>query len=171
MGVALLAVVPLVWLLMWWGWRSRARRQQGVAPLPPVPDAPGRTVFGPADGTYAGTTTAESWLDRVVAGGLGTRSGVKVSVHGTEGPSGVLLARRGAPDVWIGSDALRGVRLDRGLAGKVVDAGGLVVLEWRLGDLDLDSGVRLRIESDRLALVEAVAAVSQDGVEGVGPRG
>ncbi len=173
-GVLLLAVVPLVWLLMWRGWRSRVRRQHGVAALPAVPDALHPTVFGPVDGTYAGTTTAESWLDRVVAGGLGARSAVTVTVHGpgdVEGASGVLLARHGAPDVWLGSEALRGARLDRGIAGKVVGARGLVVLEWTLGDLDLDTGVRLARETDRVALADAVASATTHGAEGVGPRG
>jgi hypothetical protein len=44
-------------------------------------------------------------------------------------------------------DALREARLDKGIAGKVLTEGGLLVVTWALGDKLIDSGFR----SDRAA--------------------
>ena len=172
-GVALLAVVPIIWALMWWGWRARARRQRDLAPLAPVPEVLGPSMFGPLAATYVGSTASGVWLDRVVAHGLGARAAASVSVHGPGGPSGVLVKRSGAPDLWMGEEALVGARLDRAIAGKVVGADGLVVLTWQLGDAAVDSGVRLRRKTDRVALVAAASELARagKGAEGVVTRG
>jgi hypothetical protein len=73
----------------------------------------------------------------------------------------------------MGEDALLGARLDRAIAGKVVGSDGLVVLTWQLGDTAVDSGMRLRRETDRVALLGAASALVRagHGAEGVGPRG
>ncbi len=151
-GLLLLMLVPVVWGLMWWGWRARGRRQAGVAAPPPVPDDPGAQVLGPLEAVYVSSTRAGDWLDRVVAHGLGGRSAASVSVHA----AGVLLARRGAPDVWVPAGSLEDVRRDRGAAGKFVGEQGLVVLTWRLGEDALDTALRTRYEADRDRLERAV---------------
>ena len=72
---------------------------------------------------------------------------------------GLLLARTGAPDLFIPAPALRGVRLERGMAGKFVEEGGLVVVTWQHGPGELDTGFRPRAAADRDALVAAVDAL------------
>lgn len=159
-GVLMLALVPVVWALIWVGWRGRARRQGDVASLPAVPDDLSDIVFGPVEATYVSTTSAGDWLDRIAVGGLGVRSAAEVGVH----PGGVLLARTGAPGVWVPRTALTAVRRERGMAGKFVDRDGLVVLTWTLGDRLLDTGLRVRRETDRDALEDAVGQLlTEDG--------
>lgn len=151
-----LLIVPLLWGLMWLGWRGRGRRQSSLPPLPAVPaGGVGTPVLDDLRAVYVSTTSAGRWLDRVVAQGLGTRSEAAVRVT----PEGVHIVRVGAPDLWIPTASLDDVRLERAIAGKVVEKEGLVVLTWRLGTARLDTGLRLRYEADRARLVEAVRSL------------
>ncbi|OJX94358.1 MAG: hypothetical protein BGO96_15790 [Micrococcales bacterium 73-15] len=160
LAAAVCVLIALVALgAMWWGWRRRARRTgAGLAeltePWEPFPaDAPGGLVV---EGIYVSTTTAGDWLDRIAAAGLGVRSAVTAYVD----ERGLLLARRGAPDVAVPARDLVVARRERGIAGKVADAGGLVVVRWRLGDRELDTGVRPRYSRDLDRLVDAVNALA-----------
>lgn len=145
------AVVVGLWLLMLRGWRRRAQRQAG---LPPLAVPPGD--LGAADlqvpGVYVSTTTEGDWLDRVVAHGLGARSQAVLTVAA----GGVRFERTGAVDVFVPAAAVRGVRLDSGMAGKFVERDGLVVLTWEHGGQRLDTGFRTRHASDRGALLDAL---------------
>jgi hypothetical protein len=133
-----IAFLLLMLVGMWWGWRNRARRQAGLPALPPVPDAPGDELAPRLDGVYVGSTFASSWQDRVVHGGLGVQANATATLH----PSGVLIEREGATAVFLPREAITGARLAPGLAGRVVGEGGLLVIGWRLGDAELDTGLR-----------------------------
>lgn len=154
-ALALLAV-PVVWGLLWWGWRGRVRRTDLGSPLPAVPDAPGPVLLGPVEGTYVSTTSAGDWLDRVAAHRLGVRAAAEVVVH----TLGVTVDRQGEPPVWIPAADVVGARRERGMAGKFTDAQGVVVVTWRLGEHELDTGVRTRYADDRQPLVEAVRGLA-----------
>ena len=158
LALALLLLVPVLWGLMWWGWRGRARRQGDVPPLPAAPDPLPPSTFGPVEGVYVTSTRAGDWLDRVVAHGLGTRTEAQVSVH----REGVLVRRTGAPDVWVPAADLHDVRRERGAAGKFVREDGLVVLTWTLGDARLDTALRPRHDHDRDGLEQAVRQLRQE---------
>ena len=54
----------------------------------------------------------------------------------------MLIARQGSPDIFLPADRLVDARLEPALAGKVVGAGGLLVLRWRHGGQLLDTGLR-----------------------------
>lgn len=148
-----LLLVPVLWALMWAGWRRRGRRQGDV----PAPAQPARGP-GPAaaEGVYVSTCRAGDWLDRVVVHGLGARSGVGVEVA----PDGVALHRTGARSVLVPVGDLLGVRREAGMAGKVVGTRTLVVLTWRLGDARLDTGLRMRSADDADAVVAAVRRIT-----------
>lgn len=150
-ALAVLAVVVL--LLMRKGWRGRAERSAVlVGDLPVAPADPGPVLHGPVEATYVSTTLAGSWLDRVVAHDLGSRSPAQVLVL----PAGVLLQRTGAADVFVPAADLLGAGLAPAIAGKVVGGEGLVILHWRLGTQEVETGVLPRHRADRPALVEAV---------------
>jgi len=151
----LLLVVPLLWGLLWWGWRGRVRRTRLAQAPPAVPTGLGEPLHGPFEAVYVSTTRAGDWLDRVAAHGLGIRSAAQIGVHA----DGVLIVRAGAPDVWVPTASLVGVRRERGQAGKFADRDGVVVVTWRSGDEELDSGLRTRYEADRDRLVDAVQAL------------
>jgi hypothetical protein len=154
--VGLLLFVALVYWLMRQGWKWRALLQSG---LPELPALPGERPEEPSlvgTGRYHGTTTAGNWLDRVVAHGLGVRSLAELALtrHGVE------VRRTGAPDFLVPTAALGGARLDKGIAGKVLTEGGLLVITWRHGGKELDSGFRLHTSADHPAWVEAIDALA-----------
>jgi hypothetical protein len=134
------------------GWRHRAARQSGLPPLAIAPDDPGSPLAPPVAGLYVGTTYATSWQDRVVHAGLGRRANAVLSIS----EQGVRLDRTGDEPVFIPADTLLGARLEPALAGKVVGAGGLLVIRWRLGDAELDTGLRADDKSEYPAAVHAV---------------
>jgi hypothetical protein len=162
-GIGVLAGLTVVVLLATWaGWVRRGARTGALVPeLPAVPGA--EDLRRPAEAemavTYVSTTVGGSWLERVVAHGLGVRSAAVASVH----PEGVLIARRGAPDLFIIAGAVHGVRLADGIAGKVVGGGRIVVIGWQHGAANLETGVLPRHASDRERLVTALTALSGPG--------
>ncbi|WP_308190593.1 hypothetical protein [Streptomyces sp. HPF1205] len=135
--IGLLLVVALVYWLMRQGWQWRRTLQGGLPALPPIPERPGPALLE-SDGRYHGSTTAGQWLDRIVAHGLGVRSRVRLSLA----EEGLVVDRVGAPGFLVPAAALRGARLDRAIAGKVLPEGGLLVVTWEHGGTLLDSGFR-----------------------------
>jgi len=140
--VGLALFVALVYWLMREGWKWRGTLQSDLPELPTAPDEPGPVRLG-MSGRYHGSTTAGQWLDRIVAHGLGTRSRAELTLT----DAGLDVVRPGADDFFIPAAQLRGARLDKGIAGKVLTEGGLLVVTWAHGDRLLDSGFR----SDRAA--------------------
>ncbi|MDQ0603307.1 hypothetical protein QF037_007652 [Streptomyces canus] len=158
--VGLALFVALIYWLMREGWKWRGTLQGDLPELPARP-SPTTTLNGggkppllgmPSEpgaarltmsGRYHGSTTAGQWLDRIVAHGLGTRSRVELTLT----DAGLDVVRPGAADFFVPAAALREARLDKGIAGKVLTEGGLLVVTWEHGDRLLDSGFR----SDRAA--------------------
>jgi hypothetical protein len=150
-GLAMLAVVAVVFVLLAIGWRNRLKRQSDVEQLPQVPAVPGEPT-AVAEGQYVATTTAGDWLDRIAVHGLGIRTNATLEVY----PHGVLFDRSGAPALYIPAASLTGVRLDSGMAGKFVEKDGLLVLAWVHGSHELDTGFRTRRAEDRNVLFAAL---------------
>lgn len=143
---------------MWHGWQARSRRTATLVPtVPEVPEG----VTTPADAveaTYVSSTRSGDWLDRVVAHGLGLRTVALVSVH----PTGVLVARTHAPDVWVPAGALRAVGTSSGQAGKFVGRDELVVLTWvpdASTGVALDTALLVRHDAERPTLLAAAGAL------------
>jgi hypothetical protein len=122
------------------GWRNRQRRQSAYLPAFPQPPAerPADVDLPELTGVYVGSATAGNWQDRIAVGDVGHRSAVTVRLS----DKGLLLDRVGASPLWIPVEAIVDARADRALAGKVMGIDGLFVVRWRLGDHELDSGVR-----------------------------
>lgn len=150
------AVVAVILLALWAmrrGWRARGRRQAWI-PEPqtgPIPDE-GWSVAIP--GLYLGTALHGDWLDRVVVHDLGVRSRADLAWS----PDGVYLARAGARDLLIPSGDIAAVRTDRGVAGTVRGRDSVIVLTWRLGDAELDTGFRADRGEDHAALLDGLMA-------------
>jgi hypothetical protein len=149
-GLAMLAIIAVVFVLLGIGWRNRLRRQSDVEQLPAVP-AELSLPMAAADGQYVATTTAGDWLDRIAVRGLGIRTNAELTVH----PEGALFARAGAGPLFIPADRLTGIRQDSGMAGKFVEKDGLLVVSWTLGSRELDTGFRTRRADDKPAILEA----------------
>ncbi|GAA0425801.1 hypothetical protein [Streptomyces luteireticuli] len=149
--VGLLLFVALMYWLMREGWKWRGTLQGDLPELPAVPEEPGEARLTMA-GRYHGSTTAGQWLDRIVARGLGTRSRVELTLT----DQGLAVVRPGAQDFLVPAAALRGARLDKGIAGKVLTEGGLLIVTWRHGDKEIDSGFRADHPAEHAAWVEAL---------------
>ncbi|MEU5593854.1 hypothetical protein [Streptomyces sp. NPDC020298] len=158
--VGLALFVALVYWLMREGWKWRGTLQGdlpelparpsptttlnggGKPPQPGMPSEPGPAKLS-MTGRYHGSTTAGQWLDRIVAHGLGTRSRAELTLT----DAGLDVVRPSAADFFVPTAALREARLDKGIAGKVLTEGGLLIVTWQHGDRLIDSGFR----SDRAA--------------------
>lgn len=150
-GLITVVIIAVVLLMIWAGWRNRLKRQADVEQLPEVPEAPG-AALNTAEGQYVASTTAGDWLDRIAVHGLGIRTNATLAVY----PHGVLFDRSGAPAVYIPAGDLTAVRQDSGMAGKFVEKDGLLVLRWKLGTHELDTGFRTRRAADKTTLFESL---------------
>lgn len=165
--LVVLAVIGLGLAGMARGTRTRASRQRGLPAPPAVPASVDdlEVRCGPVAGRYLASTTAGDWLDRVVVHGLGNRSRAELTVTS----AGILINRTGEPQVWIPVADLRGVRLDRGIAQQVFEAGGVLVLTWRCGpaqdpdagEVLLDTGFRADSTADHVAVATAAHQLLQ----------
>lgn len=177
--VGLLLFVALLYWLMRQGWKWRGTLQGDLPEPPPLPEdgpdhgqdaepghAPGEPLLE-ASGRYHGSTTAGQWLDRIVAHGLGTRSRADLTLTG----AGVAVRRPGARDFLIPAERLCGARTDKGIAGKVLTEGGLLVITWRLGERRVDSGFRLDRAADHPEWVRRLEARAAARTEALTPAG
>jgi len=149
--VGLALFVALVYWLMREGWKWRGTLQGDLPELPTAPDDPGTAKLG-MSGRYHGSTTAGQWLDRIVAHGLGTRSRVELTLT----DAGLDVVRPGATDFFVPREALREARLDKGIAGKVLTEGGLLVVTWAHGERLIDSGFRSDHAAEHNEWVDAI---------------
>jgi hypothetical protein len=159
---AALFVLILVGLRL--GWRNRANSQADLPPLPEPPADLGPDRAPPLAGLYVGTTLSTRWQDRVVVHTLGQQAAAVAHL----GSTGVLIEREGTEPVFIPAQALCDARLEPALAGKVVGAGGLLVLRWQHGDRLLDTGLRGDDKTRYPDWVTAVAALVSGGSENSG---
>jgi hypothetical protein len=167
--IGLVALVVVVFALalvgMWLGWNHRGQRQAALLELPTVPEqlGPSSTDLAPElTGLYLGSTTATHWQDRIVARGLGARADSVARLTA----AGALIERVGTGPIFIPAEQLIDARLEPALAGKVVGPGGVLVLRWRHGDADLDTGIRADDKSGYPQWVRAVERLGHS--QGVG---
>ncbi|MDQ0989798.1 hypothetical protein [Streptomyces sp. V3I7] len=163
--VGLLLVVALLYWLMREGWKWRGTLQGGLPELLTAPDEPGPAKLK-LSGRYHGSTTAGQWLDRIVAHGLGTRSRVELTLT----DAGLEVVRPGADDFFVPAAALREARLDKGIAGKVLTEGGLLVVTWEHGGKLIDSGFRSDRAAEHAAWVDAINTMTNSKTETEGAR-
>jgi hypothetical protein len=134
--VGVFAIFALGAFGMYRSWRRRATAQADLLPLPDAPESPGEAVAAPAEGLFVGTTTSGDWQARVVAGGLSSRARGTLTAYRDV----VAIDRQGTTPLAIPRQAVRGVRTDRALAGKVLGPGGMLVVTWEHRGTLLDTG-------------------------------
>ncbi len=150
--LGVLLVVAGLYALMLKGWRGRQRRQGDLPPPSAAPEPRGQVLVGAVPGLFVGTTYAGSWLDRVAVHALGVRAAGWLVVS----TDGVHVEREGEPELFVPYASLEGVGLGQALAGKVVRPGGLLLLDWRLGNALLTSGFRADDQDTHPRLVAQV---------------
>lgn len=125
---------------MYRAWTGRARRQaSAIGDLPAVPGDCGAQLLEPTTGMYLGSTLAPSWIQRITVGDLGFRATAEL----TRFERGILLERDGTGPIWIPEESITAVRAERGHAGKVMTADGVLVIRWKLPTgTEVDTGFR-----------------------------
>lgn len=165
--VALLALgVASVFYLLATGNRKKTAAQADViGTLLTIPTEPGAVLRGPDTGLYLGSTIAPSWQNRVTVGDIGDRASSVL----TEFETGILIARQGASDLWIPRESITAVRTERGIAGKVMTADGVLAIRWVLpSGTEIDTGVRA---DDKTIYPGWVSAFAGTHDSGHGPQG
>jgi hypothetical protein len=152
--VVIAAIAATLWAMRR-GWIHRQQRQADVAAPQDLPTDLGAIHLGPVTGRFVGSVNAGDWLDRIAVHDLGVRSPARCEVT----DAGLVFWRDGACDVFIPRADIRGVRADRGIAGRVQERGGVLVVTWDLGGRLIDSGFRADVGDDQEALVAAVESV------------
>jgi hypothetical protein len=150
--VTVLIVIALALLGMRRGWKNKAKRQEAIPAPASIPATAADELAGRVEGTYLASTTADQWLDRIVVHSFGVPSKAVVTVR----KDGIAFERDGEPDFFIAKAAVSAVRLDRGIAGEVYEAGSVLIVTWRLGDVALDTGFRAQQTQDQIALATAI---------------
>ncbi|HYN73198.1 MAG TPA: transporter [Nakamurella sp.] len=154
--LAVLAVCVLAGYGLLVGWRHRAQRQAGLPELPSVPEDFGRELATALTGLYVCTTTAGNWQDRIVARGLGRRANATAELTA----DGVLIDRIDDDAIFLPAGSLTAVGTAPGIAGKVMGLpNGVLIISWRLGDVELDSGFRADDPALQPAWIDAAAAL------------
>lgn len=150
--LVIVGIVALVFAGLALGWRARRRRQAALPALATPPAGLG-SPLATDDGFYVATTHADAPTDRIAVRGLGFRARSGIAVH----REGVVLTIAGQPDAFIPTTAIDGVGRATWTIDRVVGRDGLVFVRWTLGDLLVDTNLRV---SDPDALVAALTEIA-----------
>lgn len=136
------------------GW-IRRRRRQAYLPAPERVPANIGAIRGEFEGFYVSTTLDGEPLNRVAVRGLGFRARVTLAVA----DAGIVVSLPGNP-IFIPREAIREVTTAQYTIDRVVEAGGLVLLAWRLGETSVDSYFRVENASQLIAAIETILPIT-----------
>jgi hypothetical protein len=153
--VVVIVVIVLSLVGMYWGWRARQKRQATLSRTASVPDDLGAKLLT-LDLYYVATTIAGEPLNRVAVSGLGFRARATVTVAS----AGLVLGLAGEPDAFIPAQDIVGVQRATWTIDRVVERGGLVCINWMLGDASVDSYFRVVNPPDPTGFIEAVQTIT-----------
>lgn len=159
-GILTLLIVAVAFTLMWWGWRNKLKRQADVGQLPEVPAELGEALIS-VPGQYVVTTSGGDWLDRLAVHGLGIRTPAVVHAY----PSGILVERSGAQDIFIAKEHFTELATQAGMAGKFVEKDGIVVISWLLAGAEVDTGFRTTEAGAKHPLMETLQTLLPEGAK------
>lgn len=153
--LAMVALCGVFGALLYLGWRRRGNRQAGFPALPAVPAVLGEPLAPPLTGIYVSTTASGRWQERIVVRTVGRRAKATLELHA----GGILVDRVAESPLWIPQADLLAVGTTPGVAGKVMGlADGILLITWRWGDTDVDTGLRT---DDPDAQVDWIAATER----------
>ena len=150
-AAVLVVVIAVVIQLMMRGWHRRAQQQQElIGGLPEMPDAVSTATIT-TRGLYCGCTMAPAWNERITAGDLGYRSRAVLTRY----PEGIMMERVRSQPIWIPQESITAIRMERGIAGKVVARIGVLAIRWRLpSGVEIDTGFRANHRDEYAAWLE-----------------
>lgn len=148
------AVILLIFIGMWWGWRRRTRRDAGVVGAAAAPV--GAVVAEFPRVMYVSTTPVDDPLARVAAPGLRYRGFAEVTVR----EDGMTVEVRGEQPVHLAAGQLRGSGLGARRVGKAVERDGLALVRWGSDGRDLESGFRFDSGDEQRRFTDAIDRIS-----------
>ena len=156
-GVAIL-VIAVVLLLMLRGWRRRVRRDGARVSFSEQLDLDLGDILGSWKGLYVSTSERLNVLERIAAPGLAFRAQARIVLA----ERGLVFELRGENATVIPLANVDGVATTQLTIDKVVERGGLTVIDWRIvgenGVHEVSSFFRLST-SERDSLVDALENV------------
>lgn len=121
----MIASAVVILAAIWFGWRARARRDNGYAV--PQGEAPHGSTQGETFATlYVATTRHDEPLERLAISGLTYRSRADVVVYDT----GVAVDLTGQSRIFFSRERITAVRQAQVAIDRVVEKDGLVRLDW-----------------------------------------
>ena len=151
-AAVLVVVIAVVIQLMMRAWRRRAQQQAEL--IGTLPEMPGQVSMATITtrGVYVGCTVEPAWSERITAGDLGYRSKAVLTRY----PEGIMMERVRAQPIWIPQKSIMAIRIERGIAGKVVARIGILVIRWRLpSGIEIDTGFRANQRDDYATWLES----------------
>jgi len=115
---------------------NRALRSDQEDYLPAPQQSRGGVEIG--DVLYVSTVFSSAPLDRVWAHGLGARGKSKLFASN----EGLSIERRGEADLFIPTEAARGITRESATIDKGVEPGGLIAIHWTLGSTEVTTNLR-----------------------------
>lgn len=154
-GSMMLALMLVALVAAGWGWYRRVKRYSPLAASLRFEEPSSEPTLH-VSALYVATTEADKPLARVAAGPLAYRSKASVAVH----PEGVVVKLAGSESILFP----RSLALRAGLAtwtiDRVVEPGGLLMVRWELGDVEVDSYFRI-VDGDVNQVVAAIASLQE----------
>lgn len=140
-AAVVLVVITVVIQLMMRTWHRRSQQQaELIGALPDIPDNVGAATIT-TRGHYCGSMMAPGWNERIAAGDLGYRSKGALTRYA----GGIMVERTRAKPIWIPRDAIKGIRMERRMTGRV----GILAIRWRLpSGVEIDTGFRANHRGD-----------------------
>lgn len=156
-GVAVL-LVAIVFILMWRGWQRRVRRDATRVSISDQLEFDLGDILGSWEGLYVSTSERLNVLERIAAPGLAFRAQARIVLA----ERGLVFDLRGEKQTVIPLTHVDGVATTQLTIDKVVERGGLTVIDWRVvgedGEHDVSSFFRLST-GERDSLVAALQNV------------
>lgn len=154
-AAVLVVLIAVVIQLMMRSWRRRSQRQEElIGDLPAVPDQVGAEITT-TRGHYCGSMLAPGWTERIAAGDLGFRSKAVLTRYA----GGIMIERARAQPIWIPSEAITDIRMERGMGSRERARIGILAIRWRLkSGVEIDTGFRASHRDDYAAWLEGSPA-------------
>ena len=146
-------LIAVVFVLMWRGWQRRVRRDATGMSIVQDAAADFGDIVGTWKGLYVSTSERLNVLERIAAPGLAFRAQARILLA----ERGLVFELRGEEPTLIPMANLDGVTTSNLTIDKVVERGGLTVIDWRLEGTD---GIREVSSFFRLSTAERDSLVA-----------
>jgi len=121
-------LIAVIFVFMWRGWQRRVRRDASGFSLAEGVVADFGDILGTWRGLYVSTSERLNVLERIAAPGLAFRAQARIVLA----ERGLVFDLRGEEPTLIPLANLDGVTTSNLTIDKVVERGGLTVIDWRL---------------------------------------